>query len=260
MTERLEVDGIGTVELTYSERGAGLPVLLLHGGAGPMSVVPWAELLARTHPVRVLTPTHPGFMGTPLPEGLRSVRGVAQVYASFLDRLGLEDVTVIGNSVGGWIAAELALASPLRVRRLVLVDAPGPEVPGHAVVDPFSLPFDEIGRRSYHDPARFGLDPAKLSPQQRAGMAANMATLKRISGSLQDPTLASRLQGLRVPTLVAWGDSDRMIDPEVGRAYARAIPGATFHLMPGTGHLPQIETPEALLELVGPFVRPHRSP
>ena len=102
----------GEVPVTVTERGAGAPVLLLHGGAGPDSFAGFADQLAARFPVRVLTPVNPGFGGTPRPEGLDSVRKLAEVYARLLAELDLTGVTVAGNSIGGWVAAELALAAP----------------------------------------------------------------------------------------------------------------------------------------------------
>jgi pimeloyl-ACP methyl ester carboxylesterase len=254
MSETLNIDGIGSVELSFTERGSGPPVLLLHGGAGPMSVTPWAELLARKGSARVITPTHPGFAGTPRAEKLTSVGALARVYDALLAKLGLDCVTVIGNSIGGWIAAELALAAPTRLAHLVLVDAAGIEVPDHPIADVFSIPLEELSRRSYHDPARFRIDPSKLSPEQKAMMAGNFATLKVYCGNMVDPSLRARLSAISTPTLVVWGESDRVIDPEYGRAYAQAIPGARFQLLSGTGHLPQLESPELLAETLWPFV------
>ncbi len=97
-------------DLHVTERGEGNPFLLLHGGAGPISVSRFADLFAERYPVRVITPTHPGFARTPRPEGLNSVKGLARLYAAFLDQLNVSDVTVIGNSIGGWIACELRTA------------------------------------------------------------------------------------------------------------------------------------------------------
>jgi pimeloyl-ACP methyl ester carboxylesterase len=94
----------------------------------------------------------------------------------------------------------------------------------------------------------------KLPPQQKAMMAGNMATLKAYGGNTIDPSLRGRLSALAVPTLVVWGESDRIMDPEYGRAYAQAITGAQFRLLPGAGHVPQIEAPEALAEAIWPFV------
>jgi pimeloyl-ACP methyl ester carboxylesterase len=255
MKETLSIAGIGEVEIQYAEHGQGQPVLLLHGGAGPVSVAPWAERFAGGRPVRVLTPTHPGFMGTSRPEGLRTVGGLAQVYAALLEKLGLTGVTVVGNSIGGWVAAELALLAPARVGRVVLVSATGIEVPGHPVADVFSLTPAEISRLSYHDPKKFQFDPSKLPPQQLAMMQGNRATLKVYGGATSvDSTLRARLAKVAQPTLVVWGEADRIVDGAYGRAYAEAIPGARFQLLPGTGHVPQIETPELLADAVGRFV------
>jgi pimeloyl-ACP methyl ester carboxylesterase len=259
MNENLDVEGIGSVDLIFTERGKGHAVLLLHGGAGPTSVVPWADLLARTRPARVITPTHPGFGGTPRPEALATVGGLARVYAAFIEKLGLEGVTIIGNSVGGWIAAELGLLAGARISSLALVNATGIEVPGHPVADVFQLSPDELSRLSYHDPARFRIDPSKLAPEQKAMMVANLRVLKLYGGpGAADPSLRARLSASALPpTLVAWGESDRIVDPEYGRAYAQAIRGAAFRLIEGAGHVPQIETPELLADTIWPFVVEH---
>jgi pimeloyl-ACP methyl ester carboxylesterase len=111
---------------------------------------------------------------------------------------------------------------------------------------------DELSKLSCHDPAKFGIDPATLTDAQRAGFAANLAALRVYGGeqSMADPTLRGRLASIGVPVLVLWGESDQVIDPDYGRAYAAAIPGARFQLLPGAGHLPQIETPDQLLAAI----------
>jgi pimeloyl-ACP methyl ester carboxylesterase len=252
-THTIPVDGIGPVEVTLTERGAGAPVLLLHGGGGPQTVGGFADLLAATRPVRVLTPVHPGFAGTPRPEALDSIGGLARVYAALLDELDLTDVTVIGNSIGGWITAELALLGSPRVGRVVLVDAVGIEVPGHPVVDFFALTMDEVAQHSYSTPAEFRIDVDALPPAAREAMAGNRATLAVYGGTgMTDPTLRDRLADVKAPTLVVWGEADRIADPDYGRAFAEAIPGAAFELLPRTGHLPQVETPELLRDTLFP--------
>jgi pimeloyl-ACP methyl ester carboxylesterase len=259
ITYTVPVDGIGPVDVSLTERGEGPVFLLLHGGAGPQSVTGFAELLADAEGVRVITPAHPGFAGTPRPEALDSVRGLAALYAALLDHLEVTAVTVAGNSIGGWIAAEMALLGGNRIDRLVIVDAVGIEVPGHPVVDFFALTLDQVAEYSYYDPDAYRIDPATMPEEERAAMAGNGAALAVYGGtSMTDPGLAARLAGISVPTLVLWGEADRIADPDYGRAFAAAIPHARFHLLAGTGHVPQVETPDQLLRaMAGVRVRPN---
>lgn len=245
---------LGEVPVTVTERGDGDPVLLLHGGAGPVSVAGFADLMAARSRRRVLTPTHPGFDGTPRPDRLDSVRGLAEIYANLLDTLGLAAVTVVGSSLGGWVAAELALLAGERVRQVVLLDAVGLDSAEHPVVDFFSLTLDQVFDLSYADPEPYRIDPSTLTGAQQAIAAGNRAALLAYGGrTMADPGLAARLAGIAVPALVVWGEADRIATPAYGKEYAAAIPGAGFHLMAGAGHLPQIETPDALLALLERF-------
>lgn len=253
-TKSVPVHGIGTVAVTFSDRGEGRPFLLLHGGGGPLTVGAFADLLAAERPARVVAPTHPGFAGTPRPDSLDTIGGLAALYLGLLDELDLAGVTVVGNSIGGWIAAEMALLDTERIRGVVLVDAVGIEVPGHPVVDFFSLTPRQVAEASYHDPDRFGIDPGKLPPVALEAMAGNRATLTVYSGTtMNDPGLAARLGKVSKPVLVVWGDSDRIADADYGRAFAAAVPGARFQLLPNSGHLPQIETPGRLLDAIWGF-------
>jgi pimeloyl-ACP methyl ester carboxylesterase len=218
-----------------------------------MTVLPWGVGFAAARNAEVIVPVHPGFSGTPRPESLRTPRGLAELYVRMLDALGLEEVTVVGNSIGGWIAAEIAALGSSRVSGAVLVDAVGLVVPGHPYVDFSSLTPAEVTARSYRAPERFGVDPSKLPLEAQAAMAGNRATLATYGGDMTDPTLASRLPSIDVPVLVVWGAADRIGDPEVGEAYAELVPGARLEVISDAGHLPQIETPSRLTELVGSF-------
>jgi pimeloyl-ACP methyl ester carboxylesterase len=254
----VRVDAGDAVPVTVSERGDGQPFLLLHGGGGPQTVTPFADLFAAERKARVITPTHPGFAGTPRPGSMNSVTMLATLHSALLAELDLNDVTVVGNSIGGWVAAEMALLDTSRVRCFVLVDAVGIEVPGHPVVDFFSLTPRQVAEHSYHDPDRYGIDPSKLPPDALRTMAGNRAALTAYAGeSMKDPGLAGRLTRVKTPTLVLWGDSDRIADAEYGRAFAAAIPGARFQLLADTGHLPQIETPRQLLASIWAFAGEH---
>jgi pimeloyl-ACP methyl ester carboxylesterase len=245
--------GAGPVDVAVSDFGDGQPFLLLHGGGGPQTMAGFAGLLAERTRSRVLLPTHPGFGGTPKPGWLTSVTLLAQTYVTMLEQFGLTDVTVIGNSFGGWLAAEIALQGTPRVSGVVIIDGIGIEVPGHPMTDISGLSLAEIRAYSFHDPSR-----APTAPDTGGtGPGPDVQALIGYAGpGMTDPALAGRLGDLDVPAHVLWGESDRIVDAGYGKAYAAAIPSATFTLLPRTGHLPQVETPGELLDaLLGLGVR-----
>jgi pimeloyl-ACP methyl ester carboxylesterase len=242
-TRTLQLVLDGQVEVTLQDRDRTRPFLLLHGGGGVATMAGFADLLAeRTHS-RVLLPTHPGFGGTPKPDGLNSVTALAALYVELLEQLDLSDVTVIGNSFGGWLAAEIALQHSPRVSGAVIVDGIGIEVDGHPITDVSGLSVAEIRSFSFHDPSK-----APVPPAGGTGPSPDVLALIGYTGpAMLDPTLTKRLGDIDIPVHVLWGESDGIADPEYGRAFAAAIPGSTFTLLPRTGHLPQLETPEELL-------------
>jgi pimeloyl-ACP methyl ester carboxylesterase len=241
--------------LTIAEQGSGRPVLLLHGGAGPQSMAGFAAALAPE--AHAITPVHPGFAGAPRPDWFDSITDLAVAYLDLLDRLDLRDVTIIGNSIGGWIAAEMALRDADRIGRLVLLNAVGIRVDesgADEIVDTYALAPDEIGRLSFHNPA-LRPDPAALSPEQRAAMAANQQALAVYARDpyMHDPELRRQLRRVHIPVLVAWGEQDGIVGADYGRAYAQSFPNGSFHLISDAGHFPQIEQPEHVLDLVRQF-------
>jgi pimeloyl-ACP methyl ester carboxylesterase len=244
----------GPAPVTFTERGAGRPFLLLHGGAGPLSVEKFADLLAGAEPARVIVPLHPGFGGSPRPEGLASIRDLGAVYGQLIEDLDLDGVTVVGNSIGGWIAAEIALLGSPRVSGVVLVDAAGLRLDADPAADFFALTMDQVADLSYYRPDAFRINLDRLPAPARAAMAGNRAALGVYGGAdMADAGLLGRLPAVTVPVLVVWGAADRMIPPAHGRAYAGAIPGAQFSLITEAGHLPQLETPDELLKVIGDF-------
>ncbi len=244
----------GQVQITFEDEGAGQPFLLLHGGAGPQSVAKFAGMLTASGRARAITPVHPGFAGTPRPEGLTTMNGLAEAYAALLDALDLREVIVVGNSVGGWIAAEIALLHSDRVSGIVLVDAAGLQLDEHPIADFFSLTMDQVADLSYFQPDTFRIDVSRLPDSQKAAMAGNRAALQVYGGtSMADPSLLGRLASVATPVLVVWGAADRIVPPEHGMAYATAIPGGRLEIIETAGHLPQLETPEILTGLVQEF-------
>jgi pimeloyl-ACP methyl ester carboxylesterase len=240
-----------TSAIPLHEAGDGRPALVLHGGGGPATVAPIAAHLAGA--MHVLTPTHPGWDGTPLPASIGSIRQLAGVYLRLLRERDLHDVLLVGSSIGGWLAAEIALADvDGRIAGLVLVDAAGIDVPGEPIADVFALSPQELAQRSWHAPDRFFVDPAQLPPERRTAIRANLEALRTLTADpyMHDPSLRERLGAIAVPTLVLWGESDRVATPDYGRAYAAAIPAARFAAIAGAGHLPQLEQPAATAALI----------
>jgi pimeloyl-ACP methyl ester carboxylesterase len=234
------------------ETGTGRPVLLLHGGGGPFTTALLAQHLGET--THVIAPTHPGFNGTPRDESITSVRALADVYGQYLIDQDLHDVLVVGSSMGGWLAAELALGSAAdRIGGIVLINGVGVQVEGHPVRSLAGMTPQEIAQYSFHDPSKL-----RVPPPTSEGLAiaqGNSATLAALAGQdMVDATLLGRLGAVNAPALVIWGESDRVVDTDYGHAFAAAIPDARFELIPNAGHLPYLENAPAVFAALDPFV------
>ena len=146
----------------------------------------------------------------------------------------------------------MALLGSPRISSAVLLDAVGIGVEEHPVADVSGRSVPEIQALSFHDPTAFRVDPATMTDAQKAIMGGNGKALAVYAGSsaMADPTLLGRLGGINIPTLVLWGESDRIVVPAYGRAYAAAIPGGRFEVLPATGHVPQMETPDLVVQTI----------
>jgi pimeloyl-ACP methyl ester carboxylesterase len=242
-----------TLPLSFDDAGEGRPFLLLHGGAGPGSMAGLAAALAGSG--RSILPTHPGFNAQPRPDWFHRLDDLALAYLALIERLDLEDVVIVGNSLGGWLAAELALHGSRRISAIVLMNAVGiePNQETGEIADPATL-GPKIAEYAFHDPGRFALTPT--SPEAAAMMAANQKTLRVYSSEyfMYDPGLRSRLPRIAIPTLFVWGESDRICSPAYGRQFSNLIPSSRFELIPKAGHFPQIEQLNGVTDLIRSFV------
>ena len=242
--------------VTLTEAGSGRPALVLHGGGGPFTVAGIAEHLAGT--MRAVTPTHPGWNGTARPDGLSRIDDIALAYLGYLEDNDLRDVLVVGSSLGGWIGAEMAARDDAgRISGLILLDAVGIAIDGQPIRDFFALDARGIAEYSFHDADRFYVDPVTVPAEQAARQRANMATMRVVAGEpyMHDPTLLARLRQIEIPVLVVWGDSDRIVTPAYGAAYAAAFDRGRLEIVRDAGHLPQIEQPAATFALIDDYVR-----
>ena len=204
---------------------------------------------------RSILPTHPGFNAQPRPDWFHSVDELVIAYLSLIDELRLQDLVVVGNSFGGWLAAELALRGSGRISAIVLMNAVGiePNEETGEIADPAKL-GPKIAEFAFHDPQRFALTPA--SPEAAATMAANQKTLRVYNSEyfMYDPGLRSRLPGITVPALFIWGESDRICTPAYGRQFSNLVPASRFELVQKAGHFPQIEQLNGVTDLIKAFV------
>jgi len=239
------------------ERGAGRPLLFLHAENGIEPAAAAIEELAKS--ARVIAPTHPGFGRSELPEGMRSVDDLSYFYLDLLDQLDLRELTVVGVSLGAWIAAEIAVKSTARMARLIMANAVGIKVGDREtrdIADIFALTEPEYLDIAYCDP-NVGRRDYKVLPDGEvlAAARAREATARFAwSPYFHNPRLKSRLHRIRIPTLFLWGTHDRMLSEGYGRAYSAAIPGARFEPIERAGHLPHQEQPKMFADKVMAFV------
>jgi pimeloyl-ACP methyl ester carboxylesterase len=255
VADRLSVRGI---ELEVVRRGAGCPLLLLHGFHAVDPRAKFLDLLAAHG--EVIAPSHPGFGHSARPDDFDSVYDLIQLYLSVLDQLGHERITLVGFSFGGWLAAEIALACAHRLDRLVLVDALGIKVGDREtpdILDVFNTSPKEVRRRSWHDPDRSAPDFDAMTDDELVVYHREWESLCLYGWRpyMYNPRLRRWLRRISVPTLVLWGESDGIVAPAYGRAYAAEIPGARFETIPGAGHHPQVEQPEAFVDRLAAFLK-----
>ncbi|MFI8457056.1 alpha/beta fold hydrolase [Kitasatospora sp. NPDC085464] len=244
------------LSLTLSEAGAGRPVLILHGGGGPATVAGLAQHLSGI--AHTITPVHPGWDGTHRPAWLTGIDDLALAYLHTLRERRLRDVLVVGSSLGGWIAAEMAVRdSAGSITGLVLIDAVGVQVETEPITDFFALDARGVAEHSWHDSDRYHLDPADIPAEELARRQSNMATMRILAGDpyMHDPKLLRRLGHVQTPALLLWGESDRIVTPAYGAAYADAFGNGRLKVIPEAGHLPQIEQPEATFALIDAHLR-----
>ena len=234
--------------------GDGPPLVYLHGANGalwPPGLNGLAERFA------VYLPEHPGFGQSERPDWVETTQDVAIFYLDLFDALGLSQVNLVGQSLGGWIAAELASLCGHHLRRLVLVDAAGLRIPGEQRVDMFAIPPDQLVRTIYHDQAFAGrLLAIEPSPEMIRAQVRNRNMTARLSWNpyLCNPALQPRLRRITVPTLVVWGAQDRLIPVSHAYAYAEAIPDARVALIEACGHVPATEQPAEFSRIIGEFL------
>jgi pimeloyl-ACP methyl ester carboxylesterase len=255
--ESIDVAGRQTVLM---HAGEGTPFVYLHSTLGESFMwLPFYQAWAKSF--RVLVPTHPGFGKSGGFEQIDTIEDMAFHYVEMLDALGLDEVILGGVSLGGWIAAEFAVRWPERVKKLWLADAPGLWVDEQPLPDLFRVMHDRGRLREllFHDPqGAMATMIIKEDPDEATMLTGyqSMTVLARLVWERPyDPKLPQRLHRIQCPTLLIWGESDKLIPPAYGKAYQQHIKGAELKLLPRCGHLPMFECEKAFVETLSRFCK-----
>jgi pimeloyl-ACP methyl ester carboxylesterase len=235
--------------------GSGSPLLFLHGGGGAGTWLPFMARLAETFDV--IVPEHPGFGESETPPWLDTVSDLANFYLDFLKQLDLDGVHLVGQSLGGWIAAELAVRNTSRLASLTLASAAGIHVKDIPQVDTFLSSDEQRIRDLFHDQKLADAVLARaLRPEvEDVALRNRMTTAKLVwQPRSHDPHLQKWLHRIDVPTLLIWGEHDRLFPKDYAFAYQRLIPGSKVVIIPDCGHLPEVEKADVFAAELESFI------
>jgi pimeloyl-ACP methyl ester carboxylesterase len=248
----LDVAG-GRRKIRVFEAGSGPPLVFLHGAGGLTEDSPFLAALARRW--HVLAPLLPGYGDSEGAESLRDMLAVTLHSFDVVDALGFDRPILVGHSMGGMIAAEMAAVAPREVERLGLIAPAGLWLDDHPVPDLFSKLPHELPALLFHD-AALGermmtaggdFDDPKFLEAFIIRNTRQLAMAGKLLFPVPDRGLDERLYRIRAKTVLIWGDSDRVIPPAYGDAFRRGISGAELVRIPAAGHMVIVEQPEEVV-------------
>jgi pimeloyl-ACP methyl ester carboxylesterase len=231
---------VGGYKFRVSEAGTGPTLLFLHGAGGSN----WSPLLQRlAADWRVIAPEHPGFGRSQIPDWMMSVGDVAFFYLDVLAALNLRNVHLVGHSIGGWIAAEIAIRSTERLDALTLMAPAGVAVAEAPFGDIFLWNPEERTRKLFHD-QKLADERIRALPNQDIDVALqNQAAVARLAWNprLHNPQLARWLHRIKIPTLLIWGEEDQIVPFACRRPFLEQIPQAELMALSASGHALHVE-------------------
>ena len=243
-------------KMHYLKKGSGEPLVLLHHSISNHGWLPLYERLAERFTVHI--PDLPGFGESDRPDWARSVRDLAILMELWMERLGLNGVTLVGCGFGGWVAAELATMNQRRLAGLVLVGAAGIRPREGEIVDQLVVDYVDYVHSGFHDETEFdryfGEDPSREARMLLYGGREMTMRLTWKPWMFND-ALPVLLRGVQTPTLAVWGANDAIVPIDCGKHFAEAAPNATLHVIEDGGHFLDFERPDELAELIEGFAR-----
>jgi pimeloyl-ACP methyl ester carboxylesterase len=248
----------GRFKISLLEGGSGPPLLYLHG-TWALDWNPFLERLAARR--RVLVPRHPGFGESSGDDELLDLTDLVYFELDQLDQLGLRDLPLIGHGLGGMFAAELAAVQPERFSKLVLIAPLGLWNVQHPVPDFFTYRPPELAAALFYDQSAPAAVAAAAIPTQGDEMvtyqlerAKSLAATARYIWPIPNRGLSKRIHRVRMPTLLVWGANDAIVPPAYAEDFRALLPDARVELIEAAGHLPMLEQPERLAEVVEGFL------
>jgi pimeloyl-ACP methyl ester carboxylesterase len=258
MKSRQNIGG-GRWQVEMQLCGNGEPLLYLHGAGGLIGIDPFLEELGKDF--KVVAPHLPGY-GESTGEVIEDVVDACLFYHQLMDDLGIASAHVVGHSMGGMLAAELAVLDVHRVKKLVLVAPAGFWLEQHPIPDPFAMDLPDLAAHLFHDPnsplaQMFTTIPT--DPQQLADMyverTKRLTEASRFLWPIPDRGLQKRAWRIAAPTLLVWGESDRLIPPVYAGEFASRIRNSRTATIKQAGHMVMYEQPEAFVRTVRDFLK-----
>ncbi len=248
---------VGDTQVQMFSGGSGPPLLFLHGAGGNSGWQAYHEELSKSYTVYV--PSQPGFNGTERPEWVYTITDVAHFNQTLVQKLGLDQYILMGSSMGGWLAAEMAAMSTAGLRALILVDAAGIKPEQGEIAEIFMVSAETRLKQRFHDPSQvpnYSQYTRELSPEEQVQEHSNREMASRLCWKpyLYNPSLPYYLAQVATPTLIVWGRQDAIIPVECGELFQRALPNSTLRIIDNCGHSPAVEKPEEFLNLVTEFL------
>jgi pimeloyl-ACP methyl ester carboxylesterase len=244
--------------LNLLKGGSGEALLVLHGAGGNPGWLPYHQKLATQF--TVYAPSHPGYGQSGRPDWITTINDMAHFYRQLIEELGLAPVHLMGFSMGGWLAAEIAAMCPAYLKRLVLVDAAGIKPEVGEIAEILMVSQDVAKKLRFYDPTQVPdydtLVNRQLTPEEEATQWRNREMTSRLCWKpyFHNPKLPAYLRGVKVPTLVVWGREDAIIPLNCGELYRRALVNSTLQVIDRCGHSPALEKPQEFLAAVQSFL------
>jgi pimeloyl-ACP methyl ester carboxylesterase len=251
---------LANTRVKLRKSGTGDPLLILHDEMGNSNWLQFQKQLSGNHTIYSIS--HPGCLGSDQPEWIMNMRDLAGWYLQAIDELAISPVNVLGLSIGGWIAAEMAVMCPTIFNKMILVGAAGIKPDEGEIFDMFSVTADVFQRNCFFNPPSVPeyqiVCPDDVSEELAIEWEYARESTCRVSWKPYMyyaglPNLLDRIKNLE--TLIIWGDNDQIVPLNSGKIYEKNISKSILKIVKNCGHRPEIEKPDEFVRLVSEFLK-----